>query len=145
MLKADYLIQSLKLAPGWDLGYLAMVSGSHQLPFSEYLFGFGLALYRDPFLTPKIVNLILSAAAVIVVYFLGREMFGRIAGLVTAALFAFLPWTVWSVFPECPADLPSVLFISLFGLFLFRWLETDKPVDSTDCSGMSVCGKCVSL
>ena len=134
-LRADYLVQFHKLDPGWDLGYLALVSGSGQLPFSEYLFGFGLALYRDPFLTPKIVNLIVSAAAVIVVYFLGRELFGRMAGLITAALFAFLPWTVWLGISGMPSDLPSVLFISLFGLFLFRWLETDKPAALLTAAG----------
>jgi uncharacterized membrane protein len=79
------------------------------------------------FLTPKIVNLIVSGIAVIAVYFLGRELFGRTAGFLTASLFAFLPWHVWLGISGLTSDLPSVVLIALFGLFFFRWLETDQP------------------
>ena len=80
------------------MGYLALLGGG-QLPFPDYLFGLGLALNRDLFLTPKIINLAVSGIAVIAVYFLGRELFGRTAGFLTASLFAFQPWTVWLEFP----------------------------------------------
>ena len=126
-IKSDYLAQRHALAPGSDLGYWVMVKDSHQLPFADYLFGLGLAIYRDLYLTPKIVNVIVSSGAVIAVYLLGRELFGRMAGLLTAALFAFLPWTVWLGMSGMPSDLPSVLLISLFGLFLFRWLQSNEP------------------
>src|SRR4029453_18158636 len=118
--KSDYLAQRHALAPGSDLGYWVMVKDSHQLPFADYLFGLGLAVYRDIYLTPKIVNVIVSSGAVIAVYFLGRGLFGRRAGLFTGALFAFLPWTLWLGMSGMPSDLPSTLLMSLFGLFLFR-------------------------
>ena len=133
-LKADYWVQHHKFDLGWDLGYLALVGGG-QLPFSDYLFGLGLALHRDLFLTPKIVNLIVSAIAVIAIYFLGRELFGRAAGFLTAVLFAFLPWHVWLGISGMTADLPSVMFITLFALFLFRWLETGQRLTLLAAAG----------
>ena len=78
------------------------------LPFPDYLFGLGLALHRDLFITPKIMNLLLLGIAVIVVYFLGRELFGRTAGLFTATVFAFQPWNVWlgisGILQICPVS-----------------------------------------
>jgi Dolichyl-phosphate-mannose-protein mannosyltransferase len=109
---------------GWE-GWLAL--GSPWLPFPNYLFGLALALYRDLYFTPKIVNLLLSATAVIVVYFLGRELFGRTVGVLTATLFALLPWNLWLGISGMTSDLPSAIMIALFGFFLFRWFETDRP------------------
>ena len=124
-LKADYWLQH----PGFDLGREGWVGlgGSGWLPFPDYLFGLGLALHRDLFLTPKILNLALSAMAVIAVYFLGRELFGRVAGFLAALLFAFQPWHIWLGISGLTSDVPSIVLIALFGLFLFRWLDTDRP------------------
>jgi hypothetical protein len=123
-LKADYWLQFKRFdlgKEGWlDLGL------SGWLPFPDYLFGFALAFNRDLYLTPKIVNLALSGIAVIAVYYLGRELFGRTAGFLTATLFALQPWHLWLGISGMTSDLPSVVIITLFGLFLFRWLETDS-------------------
>jgi Dolichyl-phosphate-mannose-protein mannosyltransferase len=124
-LSADYWLYYRKLDLGWD-GWLGL-SGSGWLPFSDYLFGLGLALHRDLYLTPKIINLAISGIAVIVVYLLGRELFGRTAGFLTASLFAFQPWHVWLGISGMTSDLPSIVLIALFGLFLVRWLRTDDP------------------
>jgi hypothetical protein len=134
-LKSDYLAHHHQLAPGADLGYWPMVAGSTQLPFADYFFAIGLALYRDPYLTPKIVNSIVSTAGAIAAYFLGRELFGRTAGLITASLFAFLPWTVWLGFSGMPSDLPSVLLMTLFGIFVFRWLRSSEPASLLTAAG----------
>ena len=69
--------------------------------------------------------MVISAIAVVAAYLLGRELFGRTAGLLTAALFAFQPWHVWLGISGMTSDLPSVLLITLFGVFLVRWLQTD--------------------
>jgi len=91
------------------------------------VFGLGLALHRDLYLTPKIINIVLSGILVIVMYVLGRELFGRAAGLLTATVCAFQPWIVWLGMSGMTSDLPGILMMALFGLFLFRWLETDQP------------------
>ena len=133
-LKADHWLYHRKFDLGWD-GWLGL-SQTGWLPFSDYLFGFALALNRDLFLTPKIVNLLVSGIAVVAVYFLGRELFGRTTGIVTAALFAFQPWNVWLGISGMTSDLPTIVFIALFGLFLFRWLETDRPVPLLIAAGL---------
>jgi hypothetical protein len=126
-LSADYWLRYRKLDLGWD-GWLGL-SGSGWLPFPDYLFSLGLALHRDLFLTPKIVNLAVSGIAVVAVYFLGRELFGRFVGCLTAALFAFQPWHVWLGISGMTSDLPSVVLIALCGVFLVRWLRADAPRD----------------
>jgi hypothetical protein len=126
-LSAAYWLYYRKFDLGMDGWVNLGLAGSGWLPFSDYLFGLGLALNPDLFLTPKIVNLAISAIAVIVVYLLGRELFGRAAGFLTACLFAFQPWHVWLGISGMTSDLPSVMLIGLFGLFLARWLRTDEP------------------
>jgi Dolichyl-phosphate-mannose-protein mannosyltransferase len=121
-LTADYWLYFRRLDLGWE-GWLGL-GGSGWLPFSDYLFGLGLALHRDIYLTPKIVNLVVSAIAVIAVYFLGRELFGRAVGFLTACLFAFQPWHVWLGISGMTSDLPSVVLVTLFGIYLVRWLRT---------------------
>jgi hypothetical protein len=124
-LKADYWLQYHKFDLGQE-GWLDL-GRSGWLPFPDYLFGLALALNRDLFFTPKVTNLILSAVAVIAVYYLGRELFGRAAGFLTAALFALQPWHVWLGISGMTSDMPSIIIITLFGLLLFRWVETKKP------------------
>lgn len=96
------------------------------LPFPNLIFSLGYMLYRDVYLTPKLMNLCLSGGAVLVVYLLGRELFGRTAGLLTAALFAFQPWVVWLGISGMTSDIPSTILIALFGYCLARWLKTDR-------------------
>jgi Dolichyl-phosphate-mannose-protein mannosyltransferase len=122
-LKADYWLQHRRFDLGQE-GWLGL-SGSGWLPFPDYVFGLALALHRDLFLTPKLVNLCVSGVLVIVVYLLGREFSGRAAGCLAAAVVALQPWNMWLGWSGMTSDLPSVVLITLFGLFFFRWLETD--------------------
>jgi hypothetical protein len=124
-LSADYWLYHRQFDLGWS-GWLGLY-GNGWLPFSDYLFGLALALHRDLYLTPRIVNLAISGTAVIAVYLLGRELFDRRVGLVTAALFAFQPWHLWLGMSGMTSDLPSVVLITAFGLFAVRWFRTDEP------------------
>ena len=122
-LSADYwqYHRTLNIAGDAWLG----LSGSTWLPFPDYLFGAALFLHRDLFLTPKIVNLLLSGVAVIAVYWLSRELFGRAAGVFAAVLFAFQPWHIWLGMSGMTSDLPSVVLITCFCVYLVRWCRTD--------------------
>jgi len=133
-LNADYWLYYRRFDLGWE-GWLGL-GGSGWLPFPDYLFSLGLALHRDLYLTPKIVNLVISGIAVVVVYLLGRELFGRGIGLLTAALFAFHPWHLWLGISGMTSDLPSVTVIALFGMFLVRWLRTDATRSLLTASGL---------
>ena len=121
-LNADYWLYHRTFDLGWS-GWLGL-GGAGWLPLSDYLFGFALALNRDVFLTPRIVNLVLSGLAVIVMYWLSRELFGRVAGLLAAVIFAFQPWHVWIGVSGMTSDLPSTVLVALFGMYLVRWLRT---------------------
>jgi hypothetical protein len=137
-LSAAYWLHYRKFDLGMD-GWLGL-AGSGWLPFSDYLFGLSLALHRDLFLTPKVVNLAISGITVIVVYFLGRELFDRRTGFLTAALFAFLPWHVWLGISGMTSDLPTVALIALFAVFFVRWLKTDGPepfLAAAGCLGLA--------
>jgi len=122
-LNADYWLYYRRFDLGWE-GWLGL-GESGWLPFSDYLFAIGLAIYRDLYLTPRVVNLVISGIGVVTVYCLGRELFGRREGLVAAVLFAFQPWPVWLGISGMTSDLPSVVLIVLFGIFLVRWLRTE--------------------
>jgi len=124
-ISADYWLRHWNVVPQED-GWLGFAS-SVWLPLPDYLFGLGLAVHRDLFFTPRIENLILSGVVVVAAYFLGRELFGRTAGFLTATLVALQPWHVWLGFSGMTSDLPSILFITVFAAFVFRWLETDRP------------------
>jgi hypothetical protein len=123
-LSAAFWLRNPSIHLGMD-GWLGL-AGSGWLPFSDYLLAAGLAIHPDLFVTPRVVNLIVSSLAVIAVYLLGRELFGRPVGLVTAFLFTFQPWHVWLGMSGMSSDLPSVVLIPLFGMFLIRWLRTDE-------------------
>jgi len=124
-MSAAFWLRDPTIHLGMD-GWLGL-AGSGWLPFSDYLLGAGLAVHPDLFVTPRVVNLIVSSLAVVTVYLLGRELFGRAVGLATAFLFTFQPWHVWLGMSGMISDLPSVVLIPLFGLFLVRWLRTDEP------------------
>jgi predicted membrane-bound mannosyltransferase len=83
---------------------------------------------------------VLSSLAVVSVYLLGRELFDRTVGLIAAALFAFQPWIVWLGMSGMSSDLPSAVLVPLFGMFLVRWLRTDRPsalVAAAACLGIA--------
>jgi dolichyl-phosphate-mannose-protein mannosyltransferase len=122
-LNADYWLYFKRFDFGWE-GWLGL-SGSGWLPFPDYLFGAALAVHRDLFLTPRFVNLALSAALVLGGYVLGRDLFGKVAGLCAAALLAFQPWHVWLGMSGMTSDVSSITVLVLFAAFLVRWLRTD--------------------
>jgi hypothetical protein len=124
-LNADYWLYFKRLDFGWE-GWLGL-SGAGWLPFPDYLFGAALAVHRDLFVTPRVVNLILSAVLVIAGYVLGRDLFGRAAGLSASALLAFQPWHVWLGISGMTSDVSSITVLVIFGVFLVRWWRSGRP------------------
>jgi hypothetical protein len=124
-MKADYWLRHDTfdiIVDGWfDLGKFIW------LPMPDYIFGLGLAVYRDLYITPKVINLIISGMTLIAVYLLSKDLVGKAAGLLSAAFFAFSPWAVWLGVSGMTSDLLSILLIVLAILFLFRWFERDQP------------------
>ena len=130
-LKAD---EWLREAASFDV-WTWLSPGMSWLPFPDYLFGVALAVHRDIYVTTRVVNLLLSSIVVIVAYLLARELFGRLAGIFTAILCAFQPWVIWLGFSGMTSDLPSVIMITLFGLFLFRWFAENHAISLLAAAG----------
>jgi hypothetical protein len=133
-MSAAFWLRFRRMDFGMD-GWLGL-AGSGWLPFSDYIFAAGLAVHPDLFVTPRVVNLIVSSLAVISAYYLGRELFGRAVGVMTAVLFTFQPWHVWLGMSGMSSDLPSVALIPLFGLFLIRWLRSDDGLSLVCAAGV---------
>jgi dolichyl-phosphate-mannose-protein mannosyltransferase len=132
-LSADYVFHHSAPAHAGD-GWVGF-AGSPWLPFPDYLYGLGLMIHRDLYLTPRFQNLIISAVAVAAAFFLGRELFGRVAGVLTAALVALQPWHEWLGFSGMTSDLPSIVLITLFATLMFRWFEDDQPRTLVSAAG----------
>ena len=47
--------------------------------------------------------------------------------MLTAGLFALLPWHVWLGISGMTAELPGTVLMTTFGLYFARWLKTDAP------------------
>jgi hypothetical protein len=124
-LSADYWLFFKRLYFGWT-GWIGL-SGSGWLPFPDYLFGLALAVHRDLFVTPRLLNLVISAILVVAVYLLGRDLFGRTAGLLAAALVAFQPWQVWLGVSGMTSDLSSIALMVGFAVCVVRWLQSQRP------------------
>jgi hypothetical protein len=123
-LSADYWLFFKRLDFGWT-GWMGL-SGSGWLPLPDYLFGLALAIHRDLFITPRLLNLVISALLVVGVYVLGRDLFGRTAGLVAAALVGFQPWQVWLGVSGMTSDLSSIALMTGFAVCVVRWLRSNR-------------------
>jgi len=131
-LSAAFWLRFRQFDLGMD-GWLGL-AGSGWLPLSDFLLAAGLAVHHDLFITPRIINLIASSLGVISAYYLGRELFGRAVGVLTALLFTFQPWHVWLGMSGLSSDLPSMALLPLFGFFLMRWLKSDDDSGALLCA-----------
>src|SRR3989344_4096951 len=75
-------------------------------------------------LNARIVSILFSLAAIVFLFLLTREFSNNLFALVTAAIFAFLPYNIYYstvVMPE-----PLLLFVVLATLYWFKiWLDTE--------------------
>ena len=78
-------------------------------------------------LNARIVSILFSLAAIVFLFLLTREFSNNLFALVTAAIFAFLPYNIYYstvVMPE-----PLLLFVVLATLYWFKiWLDTEAKL-----------------
>lgn len=94
---------------------------------------------------PRILNgqTIALALLPVVLYFLGRKLHSRAAGVIVALFFIFRELTSLLVSSETRVtntkmilvDLPTLLLLLLTCLFVFRWLGSRKPFDAFVAGG----------
>lgn len=94
---------------------------------------------------PRILNAQTLALAFlpVILYFLGRKLHSRAAGVIVALFFIFRELTSLLVSSATRVtntkmilvDLPTLLFLLLACLFVFRWLGSRKPFDAFVAGG----------
>lgn len=96
--------------------------------YAQYPFGHSLLLALGTLIRAEwLVNPVLGAAEVIVLYFLGKEIYDETTGRVAALLGAVSPFLLF-MSSEYMNHVSCLLFLSLFLLFLFRTIRPLRGV-----------------
>ena len=75
---------------------------------------------------PWLINPVLAALSVFALFLLGREIYGRLVGIIAALLAAVSPWFLL-MSSTIMSHTSSLFFNSLFLLFLFRFFRRPSP------------------
>lgn len=98
------------------------------LPLQFWLNGALLQIWPDLFREPRAVNLVASLVTTTSFFFIGRSLFGRLAGYGTALLAALFPWEIWFGLSGMSESLTH-MFLSVGMLFFCRWLQTERSLN----------------
>jgi hypothetical protein len=110
------------LFSGLPFPRLIAVGGAHEHPPMYYSIVHLVMLANHSFLVPRVISAVAGALAVGLVYVLGRNLYGTVAGLIAAALTAISPFHVWYGQDGRGYELAGVcVLLSYF--FLFRALS----------------------
>ena len=109
-----------------------------QRAFSVQPFGHSLLLALGTLVHSEwLVNPLLGSAQIVVLYLLGKEVYDEATGRIAALLGVASPFLLF-MSSEYMNHASSLLFLSLFLLFYFRTIRSDRqgresPTDSTLC------------
>jgi 4-amino-4-deoxy-L-arabinose transferase-like glycosyltransferase len=109
------------------LDRLFLVGGAHEHPPFYYLVVHFVLDLRDSPLVPRIVSAVAGSASVLALYALGAQLFGRLAGLLAAALATISPFHVWYAQDGRAYELAGLLVLFSY-LFLFKALEHPRRI-----------------
>jgi len=79
-------------------------------------------------LLPRLLILLLSISSILAVYFLGKEIYNKKVGLISAFLMAFLSINMFYSF-RILEDIPSLAFFTFASLFFYRYFKYNKKID----------------
>jgi len=90
-----------------------------------YLIGIAMGLWKDPFITPRAVSLVLGSLSAVPFFLLVRILFDR-----TTAVYSTLLFAVFTLHVQCSvvasSEAPFIFFMLFCLYFLFRFKETEK-------------------
>lgn len=95
-----YVDEGSNLELGWNLihgqtRYFAVEwNFIPHLPFYYLLIGFFSLIFGKTILAVRLLSVVCSLATLIIIYFLGKEIHSKKAGILSAAFFVFSPWIV---------------------------------------------------
>jgi len=107
---------SLKMADSFFL-----IKSYNWPPLFFYLMGAALKIYHNPFITPLIVNIMLSIIMLFPLYFLMKRLFNDYTALLLCIIFSLSP-IVFQLSLLSMSEIPSVFFIVLSASLLAKGL-----------------------
>ncbi|MBN9390474.1 MAG: glycosyltransferase family 39 protein [Chloroflexi bacterium] len=96
------------------------------LPLQFWLNGTLMHFWPDLLRVPRLVNMLSSIVTTVNLFFIGRALFGRNAGFVSAALAAIFPWEIWFGLSGMSESLTHV-FLTTGVVFFTQWLTRKDP------------------
>lgn len=127
----DEVITAARVVPGTFGEMLHQVKGSESNPPLYYVLAWGwVKAFGTGEVALRSLSAIFGAATVPLGYRIGRELAGRRAGLMTAALLAVNPMLIWYS-QEARSYAVLVFFAAASLLFFVRALRTRDPLDLT--------------
>jgi hypothetical protein len=103
-------------------GYLQIINDGSKM-YSQYPFGHSLLLALGTLVHAEwLINPLLGSAEIVVIYFLGRELYDERTGRIAALLGAASPFLLF-MSSEYMNHASGLLFLSLFLLFYFRTIR----------------------
>jgi hypothetical protein len=100
-------------------------TGAENSPPLFFVFAYATAKLGDPTVWIRLPSIVLGAAMIPVIFLIGRETVGRVAGLVGAAVIAFSPFSFFYGVEARPYA-SMAFFVSVSTLALLRALSTDR-------------------
>ncbi|HEX6506428.1 MAG TPA: glycosyltransferase family 39 protein, partial [Chloroflexota bacterium] len=111
-----------------SLPRLILVGGAHEHPPLYYLIVHAVLQIHDSYLVPRAISVVCGALSVLVLFYLGKRLYGPAAGLCAAALLAVSPFHLWFSQDGRGYELAGLLVL---GSYLFLFTALDQPKRST--------------
>lgn len=121
---ADGFTRSI-IAWQWEVGKKQLGIDAW-LPLQFWLNGTLMHFWPDLLRVPRLVNMVASIITTVNLFFIGRALFGRTAGYVSAALAAIFPWEIWFGLSGMSESLTHV-FLTTGVAFFAQWLTRKNP------------------
>ena len=99
--------------------------GTAHGPIFPYLSAFCIYLFDDPYLSTRILVAIIGSLSVIVIYFLGKRLFGKTIGVMTGLFLVFNP-EHWSYSMQAITDITFFLFFICSLYFIYVGIEDNR-------------------
>ena len=125
---ADGFTRSVR-AWDWHTGHTNLEVDAW-LPLQFWLNGWLMGIWPDLVHVPRFVNMACSVGTTINLFFIGRQLFGRVNGYATALLAAVFPWEILFGLSGMSESLTH-FFLTFGTVFFLKWLKGRPSTSST--------------
>ena len=97
------------------------------LPLQFWVNGWLMGFWPDLLHVPRLVNIICSVGTTVNLFFIGRQLFGRLNGYGTALLAAIFPWEILFGLSGMSESMTH-FFLSFGFVFFLKWLKSSPAI-----------------